>query len=54
MATAMADKADLTDLFDRLSRSAFRQRFRLLEPERGYLRKYSANPYPKITGSAYF
>ena len=35
----MADKADLTDLFDRLSRSAFRQRFRLLEPERGYLRR---------------
>ena len=35
----MADKADLTGLFDRLSRSAFRQRFRLLEPEQGYLRR---------------
>ena len=35
----MADKADLTGLFDRLSRSAFRQRFRLLEPEWGYLRR---------------
>ena len=35
----MADKADLTDLFDRLSRSAFRRRFRLLEPERGYLHR---------------
>jgi hypothetical protein len=39
MATAMADKADLTGLFDRLSRSAFRRRFRLLEPERDYLRR---------------
>ena len=35
----MADKADLTGLFDRLSRSAFRRRFRLFEPERGYLHR---------------
>ena len=35
----MAGKADLTGLFDRLSLSAFRRRFRLLEPDRGYLHR---------------
>ena len=35
----MADKTDLTALFERLSGSAFRRRFRLLEPERGYLHR---------------
>lgn len=31
--------ADLTDLFDRLARSSFRRKFRLREPELGYLRQ---------------
>jgi hypothetical protein len=31
----MVEPVDLTALFDRLSRSAFRRRFRLREPERG-------------------
>jgi hypothetical protein len=39
MAMTMVEHVDLTALFDRLSRSAFRRRFRLREPELGYLHR---------------
>ena len=39
MARAVSKNADLTGLFERLSRSSFRRRFRLREPELGYLRQ---------------